>query len=40
MASCFALRYAGAMLLEMGIVLLSIVCFVLLDLYVAGCEKV
>jgi hypothetical protein len=28
------------MLLEIGIVALSIVCFVLLDLYVLGCEKV
>jgi hypothetical protein len=28
------------MLLEIGIVFLSIVCFVLLDLYVIGCEKV
>jgi hypothetical protein len=30
----------GAMLLEIGIVLLSILCFVLLDLYVVGCERV
>jgi hypothetical protein len=36
----FALGYAGAMLLEIGIVLLSIVCFMLLDLYVVGCERV
>jgi len=28
------------MLLEIGIVLLSVVCFALLDLYVIGCEKV
>jgi len=28
------------MLLEIGIVLLSIICFALLDLYVVGCEKV
>jgi hypothetical protein len=28
------------MLLEIGIVLLSIVCFALLDLYVIGCERV
>jgi len=28
------------MLLEIGIVALSIVCFALLDLYVIGCEKV
>jgi len=28
------------MLLEIGIILLSIVCFALLDLYVMGCEKV
>lgn len=40
MVSAFPLGYAGAMLLEIGIVLLSIVCFVLLDLYVIGCEKV
>jgi hypothetical protein len=32
--------YAEAVLLEIGIVLLSIVCFVALDLYVLGCEKV
>jgi hypothetical protein len=30
----------GEMLLEIGIVLLTIVCFVVLDLYVFGCEKV
>jgi hypothetical protein len=30
----------GDMLLEVGIVLLTIVCFVVLDLYVLGCEKV
>jgi hypothetical protein len=30
----------GTMLLEIGIVLLSVVCFVLLDLYVLGCEKI
>jgi hypothetical protein len=29
-----------AMLLEIGVVALAIVCFVLLDLYVLGCEKV
>jgi len=28
------------MLLEIGIVALSIVCFVTLDLYVVGCERV
>jgi hypothetical protein len=28
------------MLLEVGIVVLSVICFVLLDLYVLGCEKV
>jgi hypothetical protein len=32
--------YAGSMLLEIGIVVLSIVCFTLLDLYVLGCERV
>jgi len=35
-----ALGYARAMLLEIGIVALSIVCFVALELYVAGCERV
>jgi hypothetical protein len=30
----------GEMLLEIGIIALTIVCFVLLDLYVLGCEKV
>jgi hypothetical protein len=34
------LGYACDMLLEIGIVALSIVCFVLLDLYVVGCERV
>ena len=29
-----------SMWLEIGIVVLSIVCFALLDLYVLGCEKV
>jgi len=28
------------MLLEIGIVALTIVCFVLLDFYVLGCERV
>jgi hypothetical protein len=28
------------MVLEIGIVLLSIVCFALLELYVTGCERV
>jgi len=28
------------MVLEIGIVILSIVCFVLLDLYVIGCERI
>jgi hypothetical protein len=26
--------------LEIGVIALGIVCFVILDLYVAGCEKV
>jgi hypothetical protein len=30
----------GDMLLEIGIVILTIVCFVVLDLYVLGCDKV
>lgn len=34
------LGYARHMVLEIGIVVLTIVCFVLLDLYVVGCEKV
>jgi hypothetical protein len=34
------LGYAERMLLEIAIVVLSIVCFVLLDLYVVGCERV
>jgi hypothetical protein len=29
-----------SMLMEIGIVALTIVCFVVLDLYVLGCEKV
>jgi len=28
------------MLLEIALVVLSIACFVILDLYVTGCEKV
>jgi hypothetical protein len=32
--------YRRDMLLEVGIVVLSIVCFVALDLYVAACERV
>jgi hypothetical protein len=32
--------YRKGMLLELGIVVLSIVCFVALDLYIVGCEKV
>jgi hypothetical protein len=40
MVSEFPLGYPGAMLLEIGIVVLSIVCFVLLDLYVVACERV
>jgi len=34
------LDYPGLMLLEIGVVALSIVSFVLLDLYVVGCERV
>ncbi|MGA8796653.1 MAG: hypothetical protein WB526_06250 [Candidatus Cybelea sp.] len=34
------LGYAERMLLEIGIVALSIVCFVVLDLYIIGCERV
>ncbi|HZV77747.1 MAG TPA: hypothetical protein VFF63_08325 [Candidatus Babeliales bacterium] len=33
-------RILEKMLLEVGVVLLTIVCFVVLDLYVLGCEKV
>jgi hypothetical protein len=32
--------YAGVVVLEIVIIALSIVCFVILDLYVLGCEKV
>ncbi len=32
--------YAGGTVLELGIIVLSIVCFVILDIYVLGCEKV
>jgi hypothetical protein len=32
--------YLRGMLLEFGIVVLSIVCFVALDVYVVGCERV
>ncbi|HEV3090089.1 MAG TPA: hypothetical protein VGX91_01465 [Candidatus Cybelea sp.] len=40
MARAFSLGYSEAVLLEIGIVVLSVVCFVLLDLYVIGCERV
>jgi hypothetical protein len=32
--------YAETVLVELGVVVLTIVCFVVLDLYVLGCEKV
>jgi hypothetical protein len=32
--------YATVMLLELGIIALSVAGFVLLDVYVLGCEKV
>jgi hypothetical protein len=32
--------YARSMLLELGIIALSVAGFVVLDLYVLGCEKV
>jgi len=32
--------YAESVLVELGVVVLTIVCFVVLDLYVLGCEKV
>jgi hypothetical protein len=32
--------YARGAVLELGIIVLSIVCFVILNLYVLGCEKV
>ena len=35
-----ATRLCWAMLLEIGIVVLSIACFVRSDLYVVGCERV
>jgi hypothetical protein len=30
----------GEMLLEIGVIALTIVCFAVLELYVLGCEKV
>jgi hypothetical protein len=35
-----ALAYRGNDMLELGIVILSIVCFVVLDRYVIGCEEI
>jgi hypothetical protein len=35
-----ALGYPDGMWLEIGIVALAILCFVVLDLYVIGCERV
>jgi len=32
--------YARGVVLELGIIALAIVCFVVLDLYVLGCERV
>ena len=40
LATTAARRILVTMLLEIGIVLLTIVCFAVLDLYVLGCEKV
>lgn len=40
MARFPSLGYAERMLLEIGVVALTIVCFVALDFYVTGCEKV
>jgi|GEM_PF-3036976 hypothetical protein len=40
MARVWALGYPKSMFLEIGIVALAIVCFVVLDLYVVGCERV
>ena len=40
MARSPSVGYAEHVLLEIGIVALTIVCFVVLDLYVLGCEKV
>ncbi|MGB8910345.1 MAG: hypothetical protein WCC84_16485 [Candidatus Cybelea sp.] len=40
MARVSSVGYAERVLLEIGIVALAIVCFVVLDLYVLGCEKV
>jgi hypothetical protein len=33
-------EFTREIMLEIGIIVLSIVCFVLLDLYVLGCEKI
>ena len=35
-----ARRYRNGVMLELGLVLLAIVCFVILDVYVAGCKRV
>lgn len=40
MAPFPSLGYSRNMWLEVGIVVLSALCFYLLDLYVLGCEKV
>ncbi len=40
MARVPGVGYAERVLLEIGVILLAIVCFVVLDLYVVGCEKV
>lgn len=32
--------YPEAVILEIGVVLLTLVCFVVLDFYVIGCDKV
>jgi hypothetical protein len=34
------MAYRGNDMLELGIVILSIVCFVVLDRYVIGCEEI
>ena len=32
--------YPGGVLLEITVVVLTVICFVALDLYVAGCERI
>ena len=36
----WAARLSSGCMLEIGLIILSVVCFVILDLYVTGCEKI